>query len=75
MTWPHREQLAFPSPLPGAPPLAVDLSSFSDFLRRQAPELLPVNRHAVPSDAPSDALPHGTTIVALKYPGGVRDGG
>jgi proteasome beta subunit len=36
-------------------------------LRRQAPELLPVNRHAVPTDA----VPHGTTIVALKYPGGV----
>ena len=46
----------------------MDLSSFSELLRRQAPELLPVNRQAV---APSDALPHGTTIVALKYPGGV----
>jgi proteasome beta subunit len=47
----------------------VDLSSFSDLLRRQAPELLPVNRAA--SASPGDALPHGTTIVALKYPGGV----
>ena len=47
----------------------MDLSSFSELLRRQAPELLPVNRHA--GAAPSDALPHGTTIVALKYPGGV----
>jgi proteasome beta subunit len=47
----------------------VDLSSFSELLRRQAPELLPVNRHSAP--IPSDALPHGTTIVALKYPGGV----
>jgi proteasome beta subunit len=72
VTWPHREQLAFPSPLPGAPTLPVDLSSFSELLRRQAPELLPVNRHAVgPSETPSDSLPHGTTIVALKYPGGV----
>ncbi len=67
MTWPHREQPSIPSPLPGAPSLPVDLSSFSELLRRQAPELLPVNRHAVPSDA----VPHGTTIVALKYPGGV----
>lgn len=68
MTWPHHEQLAFPSPQPGAPSLPVDLSSFSDLLRRQAPGLLPVNRQAV---GPSDAVPHGTTIVALKYPGGV----
>jgi proteasome beta subunit len=67
VTWPHREQLAFPSPLPGAPSLPVDLSSFSELLRRQAPELLPVNRRAV---GPSDTVPHGTTIVALKYPGG-----
>jgi proteasome beta subunit len=38
-------------------------------LRRQAPELLPINRAA--SASPGDALPHGTTIVALKFPGGV----
>jgi len=44
----------------------VNLSSFSDFLRHQAPHLLP---GAGP--IPTDALPHGTTIVALKYPGGV----
>ena len=68
MTWSHREPLAFPSPLPGAPSVPVDLSSFSELLRRQAPELLPVNRQAV---GPTDAVPHGTTIVALKYPGGV----
>jgi proteasome beta subunit len=71
VTWPHREQLAFPSPLPGVPSVAVDLSSFSDLLRRQAPELLPVNRSAAASATPGDALPHGTTIVALKFPGGV----
>ena len=46
----------------------MDLSSFSELLRRQAPELLPVNKYAV---GPTDAVPHGTTIVALKYPGGV----
>jgi proteasome beta subunit len=49
----------------------VDLSSFSELLRRQAPELLPVNRSAYGDPVPSGALPHGTTIVALKFPGGV----
>jgi proteasome beta subunit len=49
----------------------VDLSSFSDLLRRQAPELLPINRAASASVVPGDAVPHGTTIVALKFPGGV----
>ncbi len=45
----------------------VNLSSFSDFLRHQAPP------HLLPGAGPlpTDALPHGTTIVALKYPGGV----
>jgi len=71
VTWPHRDQLAFPSPLPGAPSVPVDLSSFSDLLRRQAPELLPVNRSGSTEPVPSGALPHGTTIVALKFPGGV----
>ncbi len=46
MTWQNREQLAFPSALPGVPSVPVDLSSFSELLRRQAPELLPVNKHA-----------------------------
>ena len=69
MTWPNREKLAFPSALPGVPSVPVDLSSFSELLRRQAPELLPVNKQA--GVAPTDAIPHGTTIVALKYPGGV----
>jgi proteasome beta subunit len=47
------------------------LSSFSELLRRQAPELLPVNRSGLIDAVPSAALPHGTTIVALKFPGGV----
>jgi proteasome beta subunit len=66
VSWPHRDQ-HFPSPLSGAPSVPVDLSSFSELLSRQAPELLPMNKHAIPTDA----VPHGTTIVALKYPGGV----
>lgn len=50
---------------------SINLSSFSDHLRRTAPELLPAGR-VESSLAPGlDALPHGTTIVALKYPGGV----
>ena len=74
MTWPKPDRLATPSPFPspGLPGSAarVDLSSFSEFLRSQAPELLPASRG---SEVPGDAtgLPHGTTIVALKYPGGV----
>jgi proteasome beta subunit len=70
VTWPHREQPAFPKPLPGAPSVPVDLSSFSELLRRAAPELLPVTR---PEGGvlPTNAVPHGTTIVALRYPGGV----
>jgi proteasome beta subunit len=72
VTWPHHEQLAFPQHLSGAPSIPWDLSSFSELLRRQAPQLLPTGApggHAGSNAAP--ALPHGTTIVALKYPGGV----
>ena len=72
MTWPNREQQTFQSFAPtGAPMVSsvpVNLSSFSELLRRQAPELLPVNKYAA---LPTDAVPHGTTIVALKFPGGV----
>jgi proteasome beta subunit len=52
------------------PSNSVDLSSFSDFLRRQAPDLLPAGSAGLNSAAGVD-LPHGTTIVALKFPGGV----
>jgi proteasome beta subunit len=63
VTWPFSDRLATSSPL-------TDLSSFSEFLRRAAPQLLPTG--AVDGvGRPGDALPHGTTIVALKYPGGV----
>lgn len=75
MTWPHREQSALPSSFTGALDAlpqglshgGVNLSSFSDFLRQQAPHLLPNGSGTLPTDA----VPHGTTIVALKYPGGV----
>ncbi|MCW2651499.1 MAG: proteasome beta subunit [Mycobacterium sp.] len=69
MTWPHREQLALPNSFSGATSVPVDLSSFSDYLRRQAPQLLPVSGMG---DATGGVqLAHGTTIVALNYPGGV----
>ena len=74
MTWPFADRLSTNSALPGTP--AVDLSSFADFLRRQAPELLPASLScgAQPGVA-GGQLPHGTTIVALKYPGGVAIAG
>jgi proteasome beta subunit len=72
VTWPHREQLAFPKPLTGAPSVPVDLSSFSELLRQQAPELLPMSSSSGADGViPSNTVPHGTTIVALKFPGGV----
>mgnify|MGYP003531106574 FL=1 len=76
MTWPFPDHLAVNPPLTSSfslkPSHSVDLSSFSDFLRRQAPELLPM-RAGIPGAGATagDSLPHGTTIVALKYPGGV----
>jgi len=45
-------------------------SSFSDFLSAAAPDLLP-SRRAVPQGHAGDLAPHGTTIVAATYPGGV----
>jgi proteasome beta subunit len=69
VTWPFSNRLSINSPLPGTP--AIDLSSFADFLRRQAPELLPASLGGGAGGRGSAELPHGTTIVALKYPGGV----
>jgi proteasome beta subunit len=45
-------------------------ASFSDFLADQAPDLLP-GRRAVPQGNAADLAPHGTTIVAATFPGGV----
>jgi proteasome beta subunit len=47
-------------------------SSFVDFLAVARPDLLPTARGAltVPSDVMGE-IPHGTTIVALTFPGGV----
>jgi len=56
-----------------------NLSSFTEYLRGHAPELLPENRigHRSHSTRGGDGMesgdlaPHGTTIVALTYKGGV----
>ena len=45
-------------------------SSFADFLGEQAPDLLP-SRRALPQGGAGDLAPHGTTIVAATFPGGV----
>jgi proteasome beta subunit len=70
VTWPLNDRLATDLPS-GFPSAAVDLSSFSDFLRRQAPQLLPTNVVTDTAAGAGAQFPHGTTIVALKYPGGV----
>ncbi|MGC1736847.1 proteasome subunit beta, partial [Mycobacterium sp.] len=66
MTWPFRDRLATNSALSRT--ASGGLSSFTDHLRRAAPELLPAG---IGSADAVGQLPHGTTIVALKYPGGV----
>ncbi|MDN5896135.1 MAG: proteasome subunit beta [Nocardioides sp.] len=45
-------------------------SSFSDFLSEQSPALLPSAR-SMPQGNAGDLAPHGTTIVAAAFPGGV----
>jgi proteasome beta subunit len=49
--------------------LTPGISSFSEFLKGFAPEYLPGGRE-LPAGATVEA-PHGTTIVALTFPGGV----
>ncbi len=48
---------------------AAGSSSFTDFLRAHAPELLPGQRPLPAGEVPQ--APHATTIVALTFPGGV----
>jgi proteasome beta subunit len=45
-------------------------SSFAEFLGEQAPELLP-SRRSLPEGSAAELAPHGTTIVAATFPGGV----
>jgi proteasome beta subunit len=71
VTWLSRDRLPLNSATPGIALTGVGLSSFSEFLRLQAPELLPTGAGAAYTGGVGEQLPHGTTIVALKYPGGV----
>jgi proteasome beta subunit len=50
--------------------LTPGLSSFADFLAIASPELLPGRRVHLPQAVTTEA-PHGTTIVAMTFPGGV----
>jgi proteasome beta subunit len=45
-------------------------SSFADFLAAEAPDLLPTRR-SLPQGSAADLAPHGTTIVAATFDGGV----
>lgn len=45
-------------------------SSFSDFLSEHAPDLLPARR-SLPAGSIGELAPHGTTIVAATFPGGL----
>jgi proteasome beta subunit len=47
----------------------IGSSSFTDFVSRVAPDVLPSSRAAVAGAG--DLTPHGTTIVAATFPGGV----
>ena len=50
--------------------LTPGTSSFTDFLADQAPDLLP-SRRSLPEGSAADLAPHGTTIVAATFDGGV----
>ncbi|TDB73215.1 proteasome subunit beta, partial [Actinomadura sp. KC216] len=47
-----------------------DTSSFTEFLGGYSPELLP-GRRTPPASRAGEDIPHGTTIVAVGFPGGV----
>ncbi|QBS39700.1 proteasome subunit beta [Nocardia sp. CS682] len=57
--------------------LGYALSSFSEYLRMHAPDMLPGNKFGMVDGATlsatgaKDIAPHGTTIVAISYRGGV----
>ena len=53
---------------------APGTSSFTEFVGSQSPQLLPSSR-SLPQGNAGDLAPHGTTIVAATYPGGVMMAG
>ncbi len=50
--------------------MTAGTSSFADFVGEVAPDLLP-GRRPLPPGSAADLAPHGTTIVAATFPGGV----
>ncbi|HZB31495.1 MAG TPA: proteasome subunit beta [Streptosporangiaceae bacterium] len=50
-------------------------SSFTDFLSAYSPDLLPARRPGPAARIGGEELRHGTTIVAVTFPGGVAMGG
>src|SRR5512147_1726384 len=46
-------------------------TSFADLLRHTSPDLLPGQRAASSADGEAPAVPHGTTVLALRYRDGV----
>jgi proteasome beta subunit len=54
--------------------LSPGSSSFADFLASYAPDMLP-HRRPLPATAVGTEAPHGTTIVAVTFPGGVAMSG
>lgn len=59
-----------PDPRLPASYMSPGTSSFADFLGDHQPDLLP-GRRAVPAGNAGELAPHGTTIVAATFPGGV----
>jgi proteasome beta subunit len=53
--------------------LSYSNSSFAELLRRTSPSLLPGQREPAAGEAPG--VPHGTTVLALRYRDGVVMGG
>lgn len=51
--------------------MGYTVGSFSEYLRQYAPELLPSNQFGGRGAAGKLQAPHGTTIVAIAYSGGV----
>jgi proteasome beta subunit len=50
-------------------------SSFTEFLSSYSPGMLPGNRELPAATPAAEHFPHGTTIVAVTFPGGVVMGG
>jgi proteasome beta subunit len=54
-----------------APFFEYSSTSFADLLRRTSPDLLPGFHETPPDEGASAVVPHGTTVLALRYRDGV----